>query len=315
MTGPVSTAPAPRRSYRAILASALGLLVWGCEASNVAQTSRPDYSQGTHVVLLGTGTPNAEPDRSGTAVAIVVNGNVYLVDAGPGVVRQAAAAMFHLPRLSIVFITHLHSDHTVGLPDLMYTPWVLGRDRPLEVYGPPGIGAMTDHLLTAYQQDVQVRTAGLEPANAEGYKVDAREIEPGVVYQDDLVQVTALPVQHGSWPYAFGYRFDTADRSIVISGDAVPSDAVVAHCAGCDVLVHEVYSQTSFERRAPIWQQYHSGAHTSTVELAELARRAQPKLLVLYHQLLWGTTPDELLEEIRARWNGQVVYGRDLDVY
>ncbi|MGH9258410.1 MAG: MBL fold metallo-hydrolase, partial [Acidimicrobiales bacterium] len=100
---------------------------------------------GTRAVLLGSGTPNADPDRSGPAVAIVVNGTAYLVDAGPGVVRRASAAErrgtpeLAVKNLRIVFVTHLHSDHTAGLPDLIFTPWVLGRSPPLEVYGPAGI--------------------------------------------------------------------------------------------------------------------------------------------------------------------------------
>lgn len=198
--------------------------------------------------LLGTGTPNADPDRFGPAVAIVVDTNVYLVDAGGGVVHQTAAAARYdsIPALGpshlrIDFLTHLHSDHTVGLPDLMFSPWVLGRTAPLDVYGPPGTAAMVDHLNAAYAEDVDIRLHGGEPSNKTGYGGQAHEVTPGVVYRDALVRVTAFEVQHGKWPHAYGYRFDTPDRSIVISGDTRPSDAVVRACNGCDVLVHEVY--------------------------------------------------------------------------
>ena len=125
---------------------------------------------------LGTGTPNADPERSGPAVAVVVDGNAYLVDAGPGVVRRAAAAAradslpaLAAPRLGVVFLTHLHSDHTLGLPDLMYTPWTLGRTTPLAVYGPPGTRAMVRHLAEAYAADVDVRLHGGEPSNRTGH--------------------------------------------------------------------------------------------------------------------------------------------------
>jgi ribonuclease BN (tRNA processing enzyme) len=122
-------------------------------------------------------------------------------------------------------------------------------------------------------------------------------------------------VKHGSWRHAFGYRFDTADRSIVITGDTVATDAVVEACDGCDVLVHEVYAKAGLDRRTPEWQEYHRGFHTSGIELGEIAARARPKLLVLYHQLMWGATEAELMAEIRQSFDGPVVFAEDLDVY
>lgn len=273
------------------------------------------------IVLLGTGTPNADPDRSGPSVAIVVNDTPYLVDFGPGVVRRAAAAFqkgikgLAVKNLNRVFVTHLHSDHTTGYPDLVFTPWVLERTEPLEVYGPKGIKAMTGHILKAYREDIEIRLGGGEPSNKTGYKVIAREIKPGVVYKDENVTVKAFLVNHGSWREAYGFRFETKDRTIVISGDCRPSPSVIQSCSGCDVLIHEVYSEAGFATRPPEWQRYHSRYHTSSRELAELATRAKPGLLVLYHQLFWGTSEDDLLKEVRAGYSGKVVSGRDLDIY
>lgn len=284
-------------------------------------TVHGDRAKATSVVLLGTGTPNAEPDRSGSAVAIVVNGMPYLVDCGPGVVRRAVAAHqsgvsgLEVSNIRHLFVTHLHSDHTLGLPDLILTPWVLERKEPLEVYGPIGIRAMTDHILQAYQEDIRVRIEGLERANTEGYKVNAHEIRPGVIFADDNVTVRAFPVVHGSWAHAFGFRFDTPDRSVVVSGDTRPTPQLLEHAKGCDVLVHEVYSEAGFKKRAPQWQRYHARSHTSTRELAKIASEVRPGLLILYHQLLWGSTEDDLLTEIRTLYTGPVAYGRDLDVY
>ena len=281
----------------------------------------PDYSRGTHVVLLGTGTPNADPDRAGPAVAVVVNGASYLVDAGPGIVRRAAAAAargvtaLEPPKLHCVFLTHLHSDHTIGLPDLILTPWVLERERPLDVFGPSGTDQMIAHLLAAYDADIRRRIDGVQPQNATGWRAVPHVVAAGVVYRDSNVTVTAVPVPHEDWPEAFAYRFETADRVIVISGDTRPTEAIVSACRGCDVLVHEVYSDAGFARRSPEWQRYHAHAHTSAGALAGLATRARPRLLVLYHQLLWGTTPEELLAEIRNGYDGAVAFGNDLDVF
>ncbi len=291
------------------------------EAPQTAGPGGLPPSPRTQVVLLGTGTPNAEPDRSGPALAVVVDGVPYLVDAGPGVVRRAAAAHeqgvegLAVSRLATVFLTHLHTDHTLGLPDLIFTPWVLERELPLRVFGPPGTEAMVRHLSEAYREDILVRVEGSEPANATGYRVEATEVGEGLVHEDERVRVTAFRVSHGDWAHAFGYRFETPDRTIVISGDTAPTEAVVDQCAGCDILVHEVYSRAGWEKRVPLWQAYHAASHTSGPELGELAARASPRLLVLTHQLLWGATPEELVAEVRGRFAGTVAYGKDLDVF
>jgi ribonuclease BN (tRNA processing enzyme) len=278
-------------------------------------------SSKTQIVLLGTGTPNADPDRFGPSIAIVVNDTPYIVDFGPGVVRRASAAArkgvkgLAMPKLTRAFVTHLHSDHTVGYADLIFTTWVLERKDPLEVYGPKGLRAMTENIVKAYKQDLDMRLFGGEPSNKTGYKVNAHEIKPGVIYKDANVTVKAFAVKHGSWKEAFSFRFETPDKTIVISGDCAPSQSVIEACQGCDVLLHEVYSQTGFLKRPPEWQRYHSQFHTSSRELAEIATKARPGLLILYHQLFWGTPEEELLNEIRSGYSGKVVSGRDLDIY
>ena len=275
----------------------------------------------SRIVLLGTGTPNADPDRSGPALAIVVNDTPYLVDCGPGVVRRAAAARRNgiealaVAKLERLFVTHLHTDHTLGLADLIFTPWVLERDEPLEIYGPKGIAAMAEHILAAYEQDIRIRIDGLEPANTVGYRVNTHEIGPGEIYRDENVVVRAFAVRHGSWDQAFGFRFETPDRVIVVSGDTVPSESLIENARGCDVLIHEVYSQAGFERRSAVWQRYHSSFHTSTRELARIAEQIKPGLLILTHQLFWGSSERDLLSEIRRLYKGKVVSGHDLDVY
>jgi len=276
----------------------------------------------TQVILLGTGTPNADPHRWGPAVAVVVDGRSYLVDAGVGIVRQAAAMAergfesLKPENLRRVFITHLHSDHTLGLPDLMLSPWVLERPVPLEVYGPTGIAEMTHHIEEAWRQDIDMRLFGLEPQSSRNYRAIPHVITPGRIYQDDWVKVDAIPVLHGSWPEAYGFRFVTPDRTIVISGDTRATETIATACAGCDVLVHEVCSAERLATRSPEWQTYHRAFHTTTVDLARIAAEARPGLLVLYHQLTWGTTDEDLVREIHeAGYEGKVVSGQDLDVF
>jgi ribonuclease Z len=288
------------------------------------------HAQQTQVVLLGTGNPPADPDRSGPATAIVVNGTPYLVDFGAGVVRRAKSAVVDRGiaaldpvKLRVVFLTHLHSDHTVGYPDLILTPWVLGRRVPLEVYGPSGIRHMTEHVLEAYSADFETRSKdrGLFTVGAfpEGHAVNAHEIKPGVVYKDANVTVTAFATRHAMESY--GYRFDTPDRSIVISGDTNPAQATIDACRGCDVLIHEVLTHEWLTKR-PDFQAYAAQFHTTTAQLTELAKQAKPGLLILYHASLSlrpavdseRSTPAALLNEM-SRYPGRVVVGRDLDVY
>lgn len=180
----------------------------------------------TQIVLLGTADPGPLSGRAGPATAIVIDGSAYLVDFGPGVIRRAAAAhekgiaALDPVNLTHAFATQLRFDHTAGYPDLVFTPSALGRKQPLEVYGPPGIRALTDHVLAAWNDAV---------------RVNAHEIALGLVYRDDKITVIA---------FSGGYRLQTADRRIVIQGDPNPSETIVKQCNGCDVLIHPVQAQS-----------------------------------------------------------------------
>src|SRR6266851_1951194 len=294
----------------------------------------------TRVVLLGTGTPVPDPDRSGPATAIVVDGSAYLVDFGPGVVRRAKAAVLDRgitalepSNLRVAFVTHLHSDHTGGYSDLILTGWTAGRRGPLEVYGPTGLRSMTEHILEAYRIDIETRTnpEGNQRSHAGGWKVNAHEIKPGVIYKDPTVTVTAFPTKHAMESY--GYRFDTPDRSIVISGDTNPTEETIKACNGCDVLIHEAQTLEWLAQVRPENQAYMTKYHTTSEQLAALATKAKPGLLIVYHSSIswrpriapsgseltsagaFSSSPDVLQREIGSRYSGQFVIGRDLDVY
>jgi len=320
---------------------ALMLLVWtvadGQEPGKQAQQSRPQ----TKVVLLGTGTPIPDPDRSGPATAVVVGDNTYLVDFGPGIVRRAEAALLQRGigalepgNLKVAFVTHLHSDHTAGYSDLILTGWTSGRSTPLEVYGPTGLKAMTEHILEAYSIDVETRTnsEGNQRVISNGWKVNAHEIKSGIVYKDANVTVTAFPTKHAMESY--GYRFDTYDRRIVISGDTSPTEETIKACSGCDVLVHDAQMLDLHSKMPERLHSFVTKYHTTTAQLAALAAEAKPKLLVTYHTIAFrpGIAPPKFLssiavkgasrsteeilqEELGSRYSGQFVIGHDLDVY
>ncbi|WP_167610126.1 MBL fold metallo-hydrolase [Maribellus sediminis] len=275
----------------------------------------------TKVILLGTGTPNPDPDHAGSSVAILVNDNAYLVDFGAGLVRNAARMtpqyggefpQLEAKNLKLAFLTHLHSDHTIGLPDLLLTPWVLERDVPLELYGPVGTKHLADNIVEAYKADIDYRLNGLEPANETGWKVNTHEFEEdGIIYVDSLVKVEAFHVEHGSWINAFGFRFTTPDKTIVLSGDTRPCENILNYSKGADILVHEVYSYHRWTKRNEFWKKYHAANHTSSLELGELAAKTKPGKLVLYHLLSWGDTEEDLLNEIATKYDGEVIVGHD----
>jgi len=280
-------------------------------------TAQPPDS--TTVILLGTGMPYPNPQAQGPATAITVGSRIFLFDAGPGVERQLTAAGLPVRGgpITAVFLTHLHSDHTLGLPDLIFTSWVMGRSLPLAIIGPPGTKAMTDHLLAAWSEDIAIRSEGLERGVPRGYEVAVREVEGGVVYDSAGVRISAIPVPHGSWKYAFGYRIDAPGKTIVISGDTRPSPALEAAARGADILIHEVYPAARLVAQPRIggadWPSYMRSFHTSDRELGAIAARAQPKLLVLYHVVRMEGTDEELLAGVKAGgFAGRIVVGKDL---
>jgi ribonuclease BN (tRNA processing enzyme) len=307
------------------------------------QAQRPSIEKDrarTKVVLLGNGTPVPDPDRSGPATVIAVDDRAYLIDFGPGVVRRAeTAALRGVPsaepgNLKLAFVTHLHSDHTAGYSDLIFTGWTSGRTVPLEVYGPTGLQSMTEHILQAYSLDIKTRTnpEGNQRRFPDGSRVNAHEIKPGVIYRDDRVTVTAFATKHAMESY--GYRFDTPDRSIVISGDTNPVEGTIKACNGCDVLIHEAQPLELLAKLPESVQSFVAKYHTTTEQLAELAMKARPKLLVIYHTISFppGIAPPRLLppkaganelyaspemfqKEIGSRYSGKFAIGRDLDVY
>lgn len=188
---------------------------------------------------------------------------------------------------------------------------------------------MTEHILKAYETDIDFRIHGFEKANENGYKVETTDIQPGIIYQDDRVTVEAFPVSHGTLE-SYGFKFTTPDKVIVISGDTAPLEIVAQKAEGCDILLHEVEYTDGLSAREPKWQKYHQEVHTLSVDLAKIAAKAHPRLLVTYHRIYHMEIQDNtrdveaemarrntaILQEIRdAGYEGAVVNGQDLDVF
>lgn len=295
------------------------------------------------VVFLGTGTPNPDPNKAGPSLAVISGRQTYLVDAGMGILQRATQAGKKYPHLAPrlqahslnkLFLTHLHSDHTLGLDDLMFGGWIAGRmSTPLKIYGPTATSKLTHHLQQAYHDDLHTRTQDVSQSarvlEAEvpkpqfemiPYTKDQKSIQLG------STSVTPFLTPHGNWDEAYGLVFEAGGKKIVISGDTAPNAEIAQLCNGCDLLIHEVYSKKGLEKQVVQFEQqrnsinarlirnYNTSAHTSTEELAQIAKKAKPKKLILYHQLYFGVTDADLIQEIKeAGYSGQVFSAQDLD--
>ena len=264
------------------------------------------------VILLGTGFPRPDPERAGPSTAVVVGGKVFLVDAGRGVVMRLAATEFPLKAVRAVFLTHLHSDHISGLPDLFTSTWIFGRATPLDLYGPKGTAQTARRLEEFFAADIHIRRDLTEMQPAAGAKINAHTVREGVVYQDADLRVTAFTVDHRPVEPAFGYKFEAAGKTVVISGDTRPSENLIRFARGADVLIHEAYLPEHFDRvdtpeRAARLKRY----HTSAEEAGQVAQQAGVKLLVLTH-LIPGNAEQAFLERAGKHYQGKIVVGRDL---
>ena len=306
-----------RIDRRTWLAGALGgaaaTLLWPSEASSRQAKTR--------LILLGTGGgPRPRRAPSAPSQVIVVNDVPYLIDCGDGVARQLVAAGIPVAGLRHIFITHHHSDHNADLGNLLLLSWAELRSA-VDAWGPPPLEKMTRLFLELNEFDITTRTEdeGRVPLVS---LIRPHEItKPGMVMQDANVRVTAALVPHPPIAHAFAYRFDTADRSIVISGDTARSEALIKLAQGADVLVHEVLWVPAVDRiaasipSAKTLKKHIIDSHTSVEDVGRVAQAAGVKTLVLSHFVPAGdpaVTDQMWLEAARAHFRGNIIVGKDL---
>ena len=265
------------------------------------------------VILLGTGYPRPDPDRAGPSTAIVYGEKWFVVDAGRGTTMRIAGTDLKYANLKAVFLTHLHSDHTAGLPDLFTTSWQFGRKTvPLALYGPPGTGKLSSAMLDFFAEDIRLRRDVLEKHPAAGATIRKHIVREGVVFDDGEVKVTAFAVDHKPVPYTFGYRFEAGGKTVVVSGDTRPDENLVKHAKDADVLVLEAYLPEHFDKvDTPAVAARLKSYHTSAEEAGQLAARAGVKTLVLTH-LIPANAEETFRERAAKHFKGEIVVGRDL---
>lgn len=263
--------------------------------------------------LLGTGTPRPVMDRFGPSILIEAGSQKLLFDAGRGATQRFAQLGIPFSALSAVFLTHLHSDHIVGLPDLWLTGWlVANRTEPLALFGPPGTREFASHLEAAFAFDVRIRIAD-DGAPPTGGHLAATDVDSGVVYARDGVTVTAFKVDHRPVEPALGYRIAYRGRIIVLSGDTRPSEQLVAMATGVDLLIHEVALATAADLAASALSRGILAHHTTPGQAGVIFHRTRPRLAVYSHIVLRpGASAADLIPLTRTEYDGPLVLGADL---
>lgn len=254
------------------------------------------------ITLLGTGSPFPTVRQFGPATLVDAGGRKLLFDCGRGVVIRLKEAGVSPSEIDGLFLTHLHSDHVVGIPDLWLTGWFLGRKEPLSVWGPAGTEELVRNLRTAFVFDVKTRTA-TEDLPAKGVEIDAHEIAEGIVYEQRGLRVTAFIVDHGAVKPAFGYRVDYAGHSVVLSGDTKFSENLVKFAREADCLIHVAWNVGAKNPTPPDQRSL-----ASAEDAARVFEMVKPKLAVVYHY----KEEAGLADAIRASYKGQFVIGKDL---
>ena len=274
------------------------------------------FAQEIKVTLLGTGTPAPVMNRFGPSILVEAGGQKFLFDAGRGALQRLTQLKLSWRDVNGVFLTHLHSDHVVGFPDLWLTGWLTAqREAPLHVWGPKGTKNMMSHLEQAYEFDIRMRLAD-EHASATGVVILASDIASGFVVEKNGVKITAFDVDHAPVEPAFGYRIDFAGRSVVLSGDTRFSENLIRHAAGVDVLVHEVIAPDTYRRAglAPELAQTIMVHHATPEQAGEVFARAKPRLGVYSHIGRPSATEADLIPPTRKTYAGPLEVGEDLMV-
>jgi len=271
-------------------------------------------AQNFKVTLLGTGYPQPRMDRFGPSTLVEAGSEKFLFDCGRGAAQRLAQINVSFADVSALFLTHLHSDHTVGIPDLWLTGWVQGRKVPFRVWGPTGTQQMMSHLERAYEFDIHIRRDVDEKLPAQGVVVVAKDTDQGVVYQSREVKITAFIVDHGPVKPALGYRIDYAGHSVVLSGDTRFSENLIRFSEGTDVLVHEVIDPDAFRTQNPSFSPERVrivvAHHTTPEQAGTVFARVKPKLAV-YSHVVPGDTPS-LIPLTRKTYSGPLEVGEDL---
>jgi ribonuclease Z len=283
----------------------------------MAKTTTNTAKCDIRVTLLGTGGPPPVMERFGPSILVEAGGESLLFDVGRGALQRLFQLKPPLKEVRNVFLTHLHSDHLVGLPDLWLTGWLNGRPKtPMRIWGPRGTKKMMEYLNQAFEYDIRIRLYDDRTPPA-GIIVLAEDIAEGVIYENNGVKVTAFEVDHAPIEPAFGYRIDYAGRAVVISGDTRFSEHLISCAKGADVVVHEVIAadlmRANSQNNLDVMERV-IAHHTTPEQAGEIFNRIQPRLAVYTHIIPVNATAKDVIPQTRKTYVGPLELGEDLMV-
>lgn len=280
-------------------------------------------SSSIKVTLLGTGAPVPSIDRFGPSILVEAGNQKLLFDCGRGASQRLWQLKIPLGQVNAMFLTHLHSDHVVGIPDVWLTGWIPAvygrRVTPFQVFGPEGTKDMMENLIKAFSWDINIRTMEKNKADS-GAMVNAIDIAEGFIWEKSGVKVTPFTVRHSDFiDSALGYRIDYAGHSVILSGDTRYSENLIRYGKGADVVIHEVAAaQEDSIRNSPLVNQI-LGFHTTPEDAARVFEQIKPRLAVYSHIVLLTSDPavpppttNDLMRRTQKRYKGSVYIGEDL---
>ena len=271
------------------------------------------YADIIKVTILGSGTPRVNIDRFSQSILIEHKNDKFLFDAGRGALLRLNQSRILPNEIENIFFTHLHSDHILGFSDILMTGWVYHRQKPLNIFGPPGTINFVDSTIRSFEEDIKVRSLPPESLNVENLKSNIEIIYDDFIYKKNGLTIETFAVKHEPFTYAFGFKIFNSKYCMVISGDTTYSEQVIEKTKNCDLLIHEIAHASEHTLEKYPKAKGVISYHTDASQVSKIINTVKPRLTILNHVLsLDGSSDEQILNEIKKNTKHKVLIAKDL---
>ena len=271
------------------------------------------YADIIKVTILGSGTPRVNIDRFSQSILIEHKNDKFLFDAGRGALLRLNQSRILPNEIENIFFTHLHSDHILGFSDILMTGWVYHRQKPLNIFGPPGTINFVDSTIKSFEEDIKVRSLPPESLNVENLKSNIEIIYDDFTYNKNGLTIETFAVKHEPFTYAFGFKIFNSKYCMVISGDTTYSEQVIEKTKNCDLLIHEIAHASEHTLEKYPKAKGVISYHTDASQVSKIINTVKPRLTILNHVLsLDGSSDEQILNEIKKNTQHKVLVAKDL---